>query len=287
MMTDAADAAALEQPSSGGGVAKMAAKKSRAVEAETPAPVKIVAYKGFDKDLKCRGFQYEIGKTYEHTGQVVACKSGFHACTDPWDVLKYYVLLDGNRFATVTARGEVSRENDGDSKIATASLTVGAELKMPQFIGVLVNWIIDATKGKGDNPSGDYAQIGASGNGAKIGASGDYAQIGASGNGAQIGASGDYAQIGASGYGAQIGASGDYAQIGASGNGAQIKSEGKNGVIASAGVATVAQGAVGTWISLAEFDGGVCIGFATGCIGQEGLLPGVDYIARGGKLVAA
>ena len=276
------------------GEAKMAAKKPKAIETE--APVETLAYKGFDKNLQCRGFQYEVGKTYEHTGPVVACKSGFHACADPWDVLKYYDFADGSRFATVTARGEVCREDGGDSKIATASLTVTAELKMPQFIGVLVNWIIDATKGKGDNPSGDCAQIGASGNYAQIGASGNYAQIGASGDCAKIGASGDcakigasgnYAKIGASGDYAQIGASGDYAQIGASGNYAKIKSEGANGVIASAGIAAVAQGAVGTWISLAEFSNDVCVGFATGCIGQDGLLPGVDYTARGGKLVSA
>ncbi len=274
----------------------------------------ITAYKGFDKNLQCRGFQYEVGKTYEHAGPVVACKSGFHACTDPWDVLKYYDFSDGNRFATVTARGDISREDDGDSKIATASLTVTAELKMPQFIGVLVNWIIDATKGKGDNPSGDYAkigasgyyaQIGASGYYAKIGASGDYAKIGASGDHAQIGASGYCAKIGASGYCAQIGASGDYAKIGASGDYAQIGasgyyakigasgdyakivSEGTNSVIASAGVGTVVRGEIGTWISLAEYKDGKCAGFATGCIGQDGLMPGVDYVARGGKLVAA
>ena len=240
------------------GEAKMAAKKPKAIETE--APVETLAYKGFDKNLQCRGFQYEVGKTYEHTGPVVACKSGFHACADPWDVLKYYDFADGSRFATVTARGEVCREDGGDSKIATASLTVTAELKMPQFIGVLVNWIIDATKGKGDNPSGDCAQIGASGN---------------------------YAQIGASGNYAQIDAGGDYAEIAAGGNYAKIKSEGANGVIASAGIAAVAQGAVGTWISLAEFSNDVCVGFATGCIGQDGLLPGVDYTARGGKLVSA
>ncbi|MEG7772364.1 hypothetical protein U2088_15620, partial [Listeria monocytogenes] len=86
----------------------------------------------------------------------------------------------------------------------------------------------------------------------------------------------------ASGDNARIGASGNYDRIGASGNYARIKSEGTNGVIARAGVATVAQGAVGTWISLAAFDNGKCIGFATGCIGQDGLLPGVDYRARGG-----
>ena len=101
--------------------------------------------------------------------------------------------------------------------------------------------------------SGNYAKIGSSGNYAKIGSSGDFAQIGSSGNSAQIGSSGNYAQIGSSGNYAQIGSSGDFAQIGSSGNCAKIDISGNDSVGAAIGIGGVIKGAVGNWITLAEW----------------------------------
>ena len=110
--------------------------------------------------------------------------------------------------------------------------------------------------------SGNCAQIGSSGYSAKIGSSGDYAQIGSSGNCAQIGSSGNRAQIGSSGYSAQIGSSGDGAKIGSSGDGAKIGSSGSDAKIdisgndsvgAAVGIGSVIKGAVGNWITLAEW----------------------------------
>jgi hypothetical protein len=272
-------------------------KKKAAAEAAAP----IVAYKGFDKDMKCRGFQFEVGKTYRHDGPVRACESGFHACTEPFDVWGYYGPVDC-RFAEVELSGETAT-HDRDSKIAAAEITIKAELTLPQFIKRAVDRVIELTKGKGDDPSGYgarigssgygaqigssgyYARIGSSGDGARIGSSGYGAQIGSSGDDAQIGSSGDGARIGSSGYGAQIGSSGNDARIGSSGYGARIEATGERVVVASAGYATRVKGATGTWVSLAEYRDGKCIGFATGCIGQNGLEPDVWYVADGGRLV--
>jgi hypothetical protein len=277
-------------------------------------------YKGFNADWTCRGFQFEVGQTYTHDGPVNACESGFHACENPWDVWSYYGPCDV-RYAEVLLSGDTHKDGDNDSKIAAASITISAELSAGAFVKKCVDWIIEKTRGKDESgysaqigssgnyaqigSSGDYAQIGSSGYSARIGSSGysaqigssgDYAKIGSSGDYAQIGSSGDYAQIGSSGDYAQIGSSGDYAQIGSSGysaqigssgNSARIKASGENSVISSAGIATEAEGAPGTWISLAEFKDGNCIGFATGCIGQDGLLPDVFYTAKDGKLIPA
>lgn len=48
------------------------------------------AYKGFNRDMTCKGYKFADGETYEHEGDVKLCKSGFHACQDPMDCLQYY-----------------------------------------------------------------------------------------------------------------------------------------------------------------------------------------------------
>ncbi|EAV3183405.1 hypothetical protein ASA77_25170 [Salmonella enterica subsp. enterica serovar 4,12:d:-] len=100
----------------------------------------IVTFKGFNKELKCRDFQFEIGKTFHHEGKVEACGSGFHACESPFDVFGYYSPAD-SRFAETISFGVTDREEDGDTKIASASITIKAELTLPQFIQRGIEWI--------------------------------------------------------------------------------------------------------------------------------------------------
>ena len=227
----------------------------------------ITSYKGFDKNMKCRGFQYEVGKEYEMDGEVKCCNQGFHACKSPMEVWDYYDMLD-SRYAEVEQSGKIDA-GENSTKVCSSRIKIKAELKLADIINIGVEWLKDITspsKVKTDGElndngdrrkqigsSGDYAQIGSSGysaqigssgNSAKIGSSGDYAQIGSSGysakigssgNSAQIGSSGDSAQIGSSGYSAKIGSSGDYAQIGSSGDSAQIGSSGDSAQIGSSG----------------------------------------------------
>ena len=111
----------------------------------------IIAYKGFDKNLKCRDYQYEIGKTFEHKGKVEACKSGFHACEYPLDVFSYYPPSN-SRFAVVKMHGETSKDSD-DTKIASAKITIETEIKLPEMINRAVDWIKNKINWSDDNTS--------------------------------------------------------------------------------------------------------------------------------------
>ena len=238
---------------------------------------KIIAYKGFDKSLKCRRFQYEVGKEYEMDGDIKCCERGFHACESPLEVFDHYDMLD-SRFAKVEQSGEIDK-GENSTKVCSSKIKVKAELKLADIINLGVEWIKDVTSpaklkketdlnDNGNNSakigsSGDYAKIGSSGYSAQIGSSGDYAkigssgdsaQIGSSGDSAQIGSSGDYAQIGSSGDYAQIGSSGDYAKIGSTGDYAKIGSTGKHSIVMVAGNNSVAKAKTGSWITLAEWD---------------------------------
>ncbi|OHK45917.1 DUF7666 domain-containing protein [Salmonella enterica] len=100
----------------------------------------IVTFKGFNKDLKCRDFQFAIGETFHHDGKVEACGSGFHACECPFDVFSYYPPAE-SRYAETISFGVTDRKEEGDTKIASASITIKAELTLPQFIQRGIEWI--------------------------------------------------------------------------------------------------------------------------------------------------
>ena len=98
----------------------------------------IVGYKGFNKDWKCRDFQYEVGKDYEYEGDIKLCDKGFHFCENPHDVLGYYSAGEGNKFAVVEA-SEVSEERGKDSKRVAKRLKIKAEISVFEICKIAVS----------------------------------------------------------------------------------------------------------------------------------------------------
>ena len=210
--------------------------------------INMKAYKGFNKDFTCRGFQFEEGKEYEEE-EAVLCEKGFHACTNPLDVLNYYNDVEG-KYCEVELDEVSNDKKENDSKICGKRIKINAEIGFVGLFKMGIEWLKEQTIfSKNDTKELEKS----SGDDAKIGSSGNYAKIGSSGNYAKIGSSGDDAKIGSSGYGAKIGSSGYGAQIGSSGDDAKIGSSGKNSVVMCAGNNSIAKAKIGSWITLAEW----------------------------------
>ena len=187
---------------------------------------KIIAYKGFNKDLTCRGFQYEIGKEYEEK-EVSVCERGFHDCENPFDVLDFYGDVLNHRFCKVEQSGTIKKD---DKKQASSKIKVVAEIGFTGLFKAGIEWIEEVT-----NPTHIIEETRGKNDKDKIGSSGNYAKIGSSGNSAQIGSSGDYAQIGSSG------------------DSAQIDSTGEDSVICYAGNNSIVKAKKGSWVTLSEW----------------------------------
>ena len=91
-------------------------------------------FKGTDKDMKCRGMQYEIGKTEKSEDAIRCGNKGFHSCEAPFDVLRYYPNRDGNRFFVAEAGGKIDRANADDSKLASSEITLKAEVSFKDLV---------------------------------------------------------------------------------------------------------------------------------------------------------
>ena len=133
-------------------------------------------YKGFDKNLKCRGFQYEIGKTFEEDIEPKCCERGLHFCELPLDVLNYYDYspIDGSRFAKVEALGTIDKRED---KVATNKLKVDSELTFWDLFKLQFKLVFEKveTSTTKVSTSGDEAHSSTSGNYAHSSTSGDEA----------------------------------------------------------------------------------------------------------------
>lgn len=101
----------------------------------------IKGYKGFDKNLQCRGFQYKVGETFEEKGTIKACESGFHFCENPFNVFNYYSPSD-SRYCNVEGDGKIDTDNS-DNKVACSKLHIHTEIGLSGLISAGVKFILD------------------------------------------------------------------------------------------------------------------------------------------------
>ena len=204
---------------------------------------KIIAYKAMDKNMQCRGKQYEVGKTY-HEDKADCCTAGMHACENPLDVLHYYPLKDSPRFFEVECGGDVDKSGE-DSKLACTELTVKRELNFAGLVKATANAVFNRVKGKEPFSSGNRSTAGTSGYGSTAGTSGNRSTAGTSGDCSTAGTSGDCSTAGTSG---------DCSTAAATGSRCRAKADGKDSIAVANGVKSKARGAIGCYIVLTEYD---------------------------------
>ena len=212
---------------------------------ETTEKQLVKGFKGFDKNLKCRNYQFKIGKTFTHEGEVKACSSGFHFCENPLDVL-YYYNAGSSRFCEVEGCGEVSKDGE-DSKVAVSELHIKAEIILGDLVKTGIKFVLDTIMYKdADKATSGYMSTAAT--------SGNESTAATSGNESTAATSGNRSTAATSGYMSTAATSGDGSTAATSGNRSTAIVEGINSIAISTGRDSRARGIKGCWIVLTERD---------------------------------
>lgn len=118
-------------------------------------------YKGTDKNMQCRGKQYVLGKKEVDDGAIRCGDKGYHSCKAPFDVLRYYPNINGNRFFEAEAGGEIDKEENDDTKLASSELTLKSEINFAGLVKAQIEYTRKKAKegtagGDGSNIAGGY-----------------------------------------------------------------------------------------------------------------------------------
>ena len=221
-------------------------------------------YKAFKKGLICdptgnKPFQFAENTVFEERKAEV-CKSGFHFCAEPMDVLNYYP--PESEFAEVEALDDV--KTDDSVKYVTKKIRIGAKISLKDLISAQVD--IDFAKAKEDGnehyAQGDCGHAAAQGYKGHAAAQGDYGHAAAQGNRGHAAAQGDYGHAAAQGncghaaaqgYKGHAAAQGDYGHAAAQGYKGHAEVDGKEAIAAAFGINGKAKACLGSWIILAEW----------------------------------
>ena len=247
-------------------------------------------YKGMDKDMKCRGFQYEVGGEYE-TDKAKACECGFHACEYPLDVFNYYPPAE-SRFFEVEQSGSISK-SDENTKVASTKIKIGAELSIAGLVKAAVEYTKErCTQNEGDKATGTRGAASATGTRGAASATGDQGAASATGDQGAASATGTRGAASATGYQGAASATGDQGAASATGDQGAASATGKASAAMACGIEGKAMGSLGCALFLVErgeYDGETypIVAVKAAIVDGENVKPGVWYTLRDGELVEA
>ena len=203
----------------------------------------IKGYKGFDKSLQCRGFQYKVGEIFEEKGTIKACESGFHFCENPFNVFDYYPPSD-SRYCNVEGDGKIDTDNS-DSKVACSKLHIHTEIGLSGLISAGVKFILDKVDWGNNKATNTGDQSAATNTGDRSAATNTGYQSAATNTGYQSAATNTGDRSAATNTGDRSAATNTGDQSAAS-------VEGKDSIAIVTGYDSKAKGAMGCWIVLTE-----------------------------------
>ena len=235
-------------------------------------------YKGTDVNLQCRGFQFEVGKTYLHEGTPKACESGFHACENPLDVFNYYPP-GTSRFLLVEQSGELAF-HAGDSKVASASITIKTEMFLPAFVKAAFDWVVSkCSPATSNHATGYQSASSATGDRSASSATGDRSASSATGYQSASSATGDRSASSATGDRSASSATGDRSASSATGYQSASSATGDNAVAINIGILGKAKAAKGGAIVVCNHDkNGNLRHIRASKVGENGVKPDTFYI---------
>ena len=211
----------------------------------------ITSYKGMNKNMQCRGFQFEAGKEYECDGDVNVCENGFHACEKPLDVFNYYKPTE-SRYFSVEQKGPFSK-CDEDSKIASKKIKIGVEIGIPGIVKAQVEYVKKSANGSAAT-SGYKSSAATSGNGSNAATSGDWSSAATSGYRSSAATSGYKSSAATSGNESSAATSGNGSSAATSGEESSAATSNKNAIAVACGKNSIAKGVVGSYIVLTEWN---------------------------------
>ena len=199
---------------------------------------KIKGFKGFNKNLQCRDFQYEIGKDFKENGEIKACNKGFHFCENPADVFSYYPPSnngDLNRYCEVEGSGKTDKDSE-DSKVACSQIHISAEIGIKGLVNAWVKFILDKVNWDDKKESNTGDRSAATNTGYRSAATNTGDRSAATNTGDRSAATNTGYQSAATNTGYRSAAT----------------VEGKDSVAIVTGVNSKAKGSLGCWIVLTE-----------------------------------
>ena len=217
---------------------------------------KIIAYKGMNADMTCRGKQYEVGKIY-HEDKAVCCHAGMHACENPLDVLHYYKPDGKSRFFEVECSGDISREDGKDTKLACTELKVTGEINLAKILKLgaeatikRVNKKIEEAKDKSKTAAGDSS----------VGSAAGYSSVGSAAGNSSVGSAAGYRS--------------------------RAEALGEDSIAVANGAHSKARGAMGCYLVLTEYDNnGSMICAKMSQVDGKTIKENVWYILKNGEFV--